>query len=111
MFDSNFSIPHSQTIPVSFRVSDSTSFAGVSWRAADTLDRVIGAGAARPIVVVAPYNTGARIDEYTPVKDPGYRYRYGQCSVFLVSHWFTWSMPNTLEESRSRMSSAVYHHF
>lgn len=52
---------------------DSTSFAGVSWRAADTLDRVIGAGAVRPIVVVAPYNTGARIDEYTPVKDPGYR--------------------------------------
>ena len=53
-------------------VSDSTSFAGVSWRAADTLDRVIGAGAARPLVVVAPYNTGARIEEYTPVKDPGY---------------------------------------
>ena len=52
--------------------NDSTSFAGVSWRAADTLDRVIGAGDMRPIVVVAPYNTAARMDEYTPVADPQY---------------------------------------
>ena len=52
--------------------NDSTSFAGVSWRAADTLDRVIGAGDVRPIVIVAPYNTAARIDEYTPVGDPQY---------------------------------------
>lgn len=52
--------------------NDSTSFAGVSWRAADTLDSVIGAGTVRPIVVLAPYNTAARIDEYTPVADPEY---------------------------------------
>lgn len=50
--------------------NDSTSFAGVSWQAASTIDALINAGAMQQIIVVGLYNTDARIDEYTYVADP-----------------------------------------
>jgi predicted alpha/beta superfamily hydrolase len=49
----------------------STSFAGVSWSAADTIDTLIVDGAMEQIIVVGVYNTPDRIDEYTYVADPG----------------------------------------
>jgi predicted alpha/beta superfamily hydrolase len=50
--------------------NDSTSFAGVSWRAADTIDALIVQGAMEQIIVVGLYNTDDRTDEYTYVFDP-----------------------------------------
>jgi predicted alpha/beta superfamily hydrolase len=49
----------------------STSFGGVSWGAADTIDTLIVDGAMEQIIVVGLYNTDDRIDEYTYVADPG----------------------------------------
>jgi predicted alpha/beta superfamily hydrolase len=50
--------------------NDSTSFAGVSWDAASTIDSLIVQEAMEQIIVVGLYNTDARIDEYTYVVDP-----------------------------------------
>ena len=46
-----------------------TAFAGVDWGLGETCDRLIAAGEMAPAIIVAPYNTGARLDEYTPVRD------------------------------------------
>jgi len=50
----------------------STSFVpGMDWRMARTADERIAEGAVQPLVIVGMYNTGkARINEYTPTKDP-----------------------------------------
>jgi len=49
-----------------------TSFIkGMYWRAGETADRLIGAGAIQPLVIVGIYNRGKqRINEYTPTKIP-----------------------------------------
>jgi predicted alpha/beta superfamily hydrolase len=47
-----------------------TAFGGRDWRAANTIDELIGRGLIEPIIVVGIYNTGVRrISEYTPTRD------------------------------------------
>ena len=46
-----------------------TSFKGVEWGADETAERLIRAGALRPFILVAVYNTPDRMAEYTPVSD------------------------------------------
>jgi len=48
-----------------------TSFIGVEWGVDETLERMIGEGQVRPLIVVGIYNTGEREFEYTPTKDAG----------------------------------------
>ncbi len=48
-----------------------TAYAGVDWGLAQTCDRLIAAGEMEPVIIVAPYNTPGRLDEYTPVADAG----------------------------------------
>lgn len=48
-----------------------TAYAGVDWGLARTCDRLIAAGEMEPVIIVAPYNTPSRLDEYTPVADAG----------------------------------------
>jgi len=50
--------------------NDSTSFIGYSWHVQDTIDYMTVAGTMEEIVVVGPYNTDQRIDEYTYSYDP-----------------------------------------
>jgi predicted alpha/beta superfamily hydrolase len=48
-----------------------TAFGGNDWQADITADRLIEAGAIRPLIIVGIYNTGVRrISEYTPTRDP-----------------------------------------
>ncbi|HVJ81956.1 MAG TPA: alpha/beta hydrolase-fold protein [Planctomycetia bacterium] len=52
-------------------VFDATTAAfGVEWGAGATADRLIGEGKIDPLIIVAIFNTSARIDEYTPHRDP-----------------------------------------
>ena len=46
-----------------------TSFLGVEWAADETAERLIAAGRIAPIIIVGIYNTGARMNEYTPWPD------------------------------------------
>jgi predicted alpha/beta superfamily hydrolase len=46
-----------------------TAFGGVDWGLGETCDRLIAAGEMAPAIIVAPYNTGDRMEEYTPVRD------------------------------------------
>ena len=48
-----------------------TAFRGQDWGLARTADALIAAGEMEPVIIVAPYNTAARADEYTPVRDEG----------------------------------------
>jgi predicted alpha/beta superfamily hydrolase len=48
-----------------------TSFIGVEWGVDETLERMIGEGQVRPLIVVGIYNTGEREFEYTPTQDAG----------------------------------------
>ncbi|HZF50675.1 MAG TPA: alpha/beta hydrolase-fold protein [Polyangiaceae bacterium] len=48
------------------------AFGGVEWQVDETMNGMITQGKAREVIVVAVDNTGARMDEYTPVPDPGY---------------------------------------
>ena len=43
------------------------AFGGVAWGVDKTADELISAGAIEPIIIVAIYNTPARVDEYTHV--------------------------------------------
>eukprot|EP00009_Paramoeba_aestuarina_P003539 CAMPEP_0201506858 /NCGR_PEP_ID=MMETSP0161_2-20130828/697_1 /ASSEMBLY_ACC=CAM_ASM_000251 /TAXON_ID=180227 /ORGANISM="Neoparamoeba aestuarina, Strain SoJaBio B1-5/56/2" /LENGTH=390 /DNA_ID=CAMNT_0047901081 /DNA_START=42 /DNA_END=1214 /DNA_ORIENTATION=+ len=52
--------------------NDKTSFAGVSWRCQDTVDRLVVQSMMEEIVIVGVYNTINRIDEYTYSVDPQY---------------------------------------
>jgi predicted alpha/beta superfamily hydrolase len=47
-----------------------TAAFGVEWGAGATADRLIDEGIIDPLIIVAIYNTPARIDEYTPHRDP-----------------------------------------
>ena len=47
-----------------------TSFAGVDWGMDETLDRLIGEGLMRKIIVAAIFNTPERTEEYTHTPDP-----------------------------------------
>ncbi len=47
-----------------------TSFGGVEWEADETAERLILAGEIEPLIIVAIYNNEARLDEYTPFRDP-----------------------------------------
>ena len=49
-----------------------TAFMGNSWLIGNTLDEAIVSGAIEEILVVGPYNTAARMDEYTYIEDPDY---------------------------------------
>ena len=46
-----------------------TSFLGVEWQADETAERLIDAGRIEPIIIVGIYNTGERMNEYTPWPD------------------------------------------
>lgn len=46
-----------------------TSFLGVEWEADETAERLIDAGRIEPIIIVGIYNTGERMNEYTPWPD------------------------------------------
>ena len=46
-----------------------TAFGGTDWGLAQTLDRLIASGEMARVIVIAPYNTPDRIDEFTPVAD------------------------------------------
>lgn len=49
----------------------SASFAGVAWRADETAQELIFQGKIEPVIIVGVYNTGDRMDEYTPVRSRG----------------------------------------
>lgn len=49
-----------------------TAYGGTDWGLAQTCDRLIAAGEMAPVIIVAPYNTSGRVDEYTPVADARY---------------------------------------
>jgi predicted alpha/beta superfamily hydrolase len=49
-----------------------TSAFGVEWGADETAERLIAAGAIRPVIIVAIANTERRADEYTADRDPKY---------------------------------------
>jgi len=49
-----------------------TAFMGNDWKCQDSLDQSIVGGTTEEIVVVGPYNTPARMDEYTYIPDPDY---------------------------------------
>lgn len=50
---------------------DARAAFGVSWRAADTADRLTHAGRIRPLILVGVDNTPARLDEYAVWRDDG----------------------------------------
>jgi predicted alpha/beta superfamily hydrolase len=49
-----------------------TAFGGVEWQVDETLNGMVTQGQAREVIVIGVDNNSARIDEYTPVPDPGY---------------------------------------
>lgn len=49
-----------------------TAFMGNAWMCQNSLDQSIVGGTTEEILVVAPYNTSERMDEYTYVQDPEY---------------------------------------
>ncbi|MGB9796673.1 alpha/beta hydrolase [Fervidobacterium gondwanense] len=52
---------------------ESTSFAGVEWKADESAQELIKNGVIKPIIIVGIYNTGAeRINEYSPWNDSNY---------------------------------------
>ncbi|RMF82008.1 MAG: alpha/beta hydrolase [Planctomycetota bacterium] len=61
-----------------------TAFAGVEWNADETAERLISAGAIRPLIIVGIYNTAARIDEYTPWPSPRGDGRGGRADDYLA---------------------------
>jgi enterochelin esterase-like enzyme len=71
----------------------STSFIkGSFWDVQTTSDRLIGEGAIEPLIVVGIYNTGvARMEEYTPMRDPnlggGKANLYGRLLVEELKPW------------------------
>jgi predicted alpha/beta superfamily hydrolase len=48
------------------------AFGGVAWEVDATVDRLVGEGKMREVIVVGIDNTSARMSEYTPVSDPSY---------------------------------------
>ncbi|HWN68651.1 MAG TPA: alpha/beta hydrolase-fold protein [Haliangium sp.] len=48
------------------------AFGGVAWEVDATIDRLVGEGRMREVIVVGIDNTAARMSEYTPVPDPDY---------------------------------------
>lgn len=67
-----------QTYPVVYMhdgqnlFDDRASFGGVSWNVGGAMDDGIERGSIAEALVVGVENTGARMDEYTPVPDPEY---------------------------------------
>jgi predicted alpha/beta superfamily hydrolase len=59
-----------------------TAFAGIEWAADETATRLIAERKMWPAILVAIYNTPARIREYTPVADP--RYGGGEGDNYLA---------------------------
>lgn len=59
-----------------------TSFLGVEWAVDETAERLVKAGTLPPFIAVAVANTGDRMAEYTPTRDPhhggGGAARYGR---------------------------------
>jgi predicted alpha/beta superfamily hydrolase len=51
---------------------DSSSFSGVSWNVEGAMDQGASDGTIHEAIIVAIENTADRINEYTPVADPGY---------------------------------------
>ena len=49
-----------------------TSAFGVAWEVDDTATRLIHDARIEPVIIVGVYNTGDRMDEYTPVRDDEY---------------------------------------
>lgn len=49
-----------------------TSFLGIEWNVDETAERLIAAKEIEPVIIVAIYNTPARMDEYAPVRDAHY---------------------------------------
>ena len=49
-----------------------TAYGGNEWGIDEICERMMRSGELPPFIVVAVYNTDARISEYTPVPDPGY---------------------------------------
>ena len=48
------------------------AFGGVAWEVDATVDRLVGEGRMREVIVVGIDNNASRISEYTPVPDPDY---------------------------------------
>lgn len=51
------------------------AFGGVAWAADETAQRLILNGEVEPLIIVGIYNTGGRLDEYTPTAATGGRMR------------------------------------
>ena len=49
-----------------------TAFLGNPWYCQDSLDQSIVGGSTEEVLIVAPYNTADRMDEYTYIPDPDY---------------------------------------
>ncbi len=62
------------------------AFGGVEWQVDETLDRLIGTGAAREVIVVGIANNANRIAEYTPVADAGYGGGNGEAYLNFIEH-------------------------
>ncbi len=61
----------------------STSFLGVEWNADEHAEQLITSGKIEPIIIVAVYNSSARIDEYTPTVSSGYGNQGGAGGQYL----------------------------
>lgn len=62
-----------------------TSFGGVEWGADEAAERLIASGQTAPFIMVAVYNTGQRLSEYTSVADPEHGGGRGELySRFLI---------------------------
>jgi predicted alpha/beta superfamily hydrolase len=49
---------------------ESTSYIGAEWGLDEAMEKGVPAGTLRPCIIVAVYNSGARVNEYTPFPHP-----------------------------------------
>lgn len=63
-----------------------SAFGGVEWQVDETIDRLVGEGRMREVIVVGIDNNADRIAEYTPVPDPDYGGGNGDAYLDFIQH-------------------------